>query len=132
MRIRYAADTDLERCQQIARQHAKWLPFVMRAQLADRAARRELFVAEVDGQVLGFASWHARRDGWNVVYDLAVDRDYQGQGIGRALLYAVPRPVRLKVTEDNPANAFYRNSGMALVGQETGRKRALNVWERRG
>lgn len=134
-RLRYGTPADVERCQQIARQFRAELPFVMLPQLRESARRRELFVAELDGKIVGFVRWHARRDGWQTVYDLAVSLDAQGLGVGRALLYAVPTPLRLKCTVDNePGNTFYAGAGMQLIhsaGTEAGAKRALNVWELR-
>lgn len=129
-RIRYGTVEDAARCQQIARRFRTELPFVMLPQLRESAAKRELFVAEADGEIVGFVRWHARKDGGSTLYDLAVSKDAQGQGIGRALLYAVPAPIRLKCTVDNDrANAFYKASGMQLAGQDSGKKRPLNLWE---
>jgi GNAT superfamily N-acetyltransferase len=130
--IRYGTENDIEACQRVARPYRKELPFITRAQLRQSIGKRELFVAEVSGQVIGFVRWHSRRDGWQTVYDLAVRQDYLGQGVGRALLYSVKAPLRLKCTQDNTvANRFYANAGMQLSGVEQGKKRALNVWEMR-
>lgn len=134
MLIRRATLDDIADCQRITRLPGvrEYLPFVMRSQLADAVARRSLLVAEADGAIAGFVHYRTRRDGWSVVYDLAVNPEAQGQGIGRALLYAVPAPVRLKCTADNPANRFYTRAGMMLAGTETARSgRQLNVYERR-
>lgn len=131
-RIRYGTLDDVEACQRIARQYRKELPFINRAQFRQSIAKRELFVADWSGDVVGFVRWHARKDGWNTIYDLAVSGDLVYLGIGRALLYAVPAPIRLKCTVDNDtANRFYAGAGMQLVGTEQGKKRALNIWELR-
>lgn len=128
--IRYGTPDDVDGCQRIARSYRKELPFISRPQLRQSIGKRELFVAEWNGDVVGFIRWHARRDGWQTVYDLAVDCTLTQQGIGRALLYTVPAPLRLKCTIDNDtANRFYGNAGMQLAGVEQGKKRALNVWE---
>lgn len=130
--IRHATALDIPAINQIARQFNSELGFVSRNSLERAISNKELFVAEVGGGVAGFVNWHARRDGWQAIYELGVDRAYQGQGVGRALLYAVPCPVRLKCTADNSrANNFYRGAGMRLVGTETGRRRALNIYEMR-
>lgn len=130
--IRYGTLADVDACQQIARQHPKALPFISRAQLAQSISKRELHVAECGGQVVGFVRFHSCRDGWQSLYDLAVHQVYHGQGIGRALLYSVRAPIRLKCTQDNTfANHFYASAGMQLARTEQGKKRALNVWELR-
>jgi GNAT superfamily N-acetyltransferase len=131
MMIRYALVADIPAVQGIARQHSKMLGFVRRASLERAIDKRELFVANLDGKIAGFVNWHARRDGWSTIYELATDKACQGQGVGRALLYAVPCPIRLKCTVDNPANRFYVNAGMNLARVEQGKKRALNVYELR-
>ena len=129
--IRLAHDGDFDAINRIARQWNIELGFVSRAMLAQSATARELYIAEKDDDVCGFVRWHRRRDGWNTVYEIAIDKARRGQGIGRALLDAVPRPVRLKCTVDNAtANAFYAAQGMILARVEQGKRRRLNVWER--
>lgn len=131
--IRYATIDDVARCQQIAREHRDVLPFVSLPQLRERAAKNELFVAVLDDEVVGFVSWHARQDGWQTIYDLAVSRSAQGLGIGRNLLFSVPTPLRLRVTQDNErAVQFYEHAGMIQMGAETSRSgRKLWVYEMR-
>jgi GNAT superfamily N-acetyltransferase len=143
LRIRLGVAADAERCQQIARQWRDELPVLTRVHFTDAvkpSGNRRLYVAEVDSRVVGFVRWNATgrglNAGYNVVYDLAVDRAYHGLGIGRALLYAVPTPIRLKCTLDNAGgNRFYASAGMVLARVEThdeqGRAlaRPLNVWQ---
>lgn len=129
--IRLAHPGDFDAITRIARQWNSELGFVSRAMLAQSVGAQELYVAEKEGETCGFVRWHRRRDGWSTVYEIAVDKTRRGQGIGRALLDAVPRPVRLKCTVDNAAaNAFYAAQGMTLARVEQGKRRRLNVWER--
>jgi GNAT superfamily N-acetyltransferase len=129
--IRHASLEDIPAIKRIAYQYRQELGFVNRAALGEAVTRRELYVCELpDGAIAGFVRWHARRDGWHTIYEIAVDKDHAGRGIGRALLYAVPTPIRLKCTVDNEAgNRFYAGAGLVLAATEPGRKRALNVWE---
>lgn len=130
--IRHANLDDLSTIETTTRQYPDELAFVRWVALIRDLYRHELFVAEIDSQVVGFVRWHACRDGWSTIYDLGVDRDFTQRGIGRALLYAVPCPIRLKCTADNErANRFYQHAGMTLAGTESGRKRPLNVWQMR-
>lgn len=130
--IRLATIADIPPIQQIARQFSQGLGFVRRGSLERAISKNELYVADVGGGPIGFVNWHARLDGWSTIYEIGVHRDHHGQGIGRALLYAVPAPITLKCTTDNAqANKFYAGAGMRLEGVETGRKRNLNIWRMR-
>lgn len=128
--IRFAVESDLPRIKQIANQWKNELGYVNIAGLKRTLARRSLVVAEYNGYVVGFVNYWARRDGIQTVYEIAVDRARQGEHIGAGLLAAVPGPIRLKCTTDNPANAFYEAQGFTCVGTEPGKKRALNVWRK--
>ena len=133
-RIRVGAPADVKECQRIARREIK--SFLTRPALVTACGKRELYVATIDERAVGFAYWHkvtrGENAGWNVLYDIAVDRSYQHLGIGRALLYAVPTPVRLKCPAGFASNAFYVHAGMTCAGQALTRGgKALNVYERR-
>ena len=128
--IRYATEVDIPAVKKIANQYRNELGFVMIPALKEAIARLELYVAVMGQQVVGFVNFRTRRDGWHTVYEIAVHRDWKGQGIGSALLNAILDPVRLKCTVDNPANNFYEKEGFTLVRTEDGRTRRLNVWER--
>lgn len=128
--IRYAAVADVDACQQIAREFRLELPFVMRVQMQKSIAQREMFVAEVGGNVVGFARFHARRDGLHTLYDLAVTKAAQQQGVGAWLVQAIPTPIRVRTTVDNEAaNRFYRRLGFRYIATEPSKKRAINLYE---
>lgn len=126
MRIRRITLADLDICQKIGRQASHNVGRVWRDKLL-----AESFVAEVEGEVVGFVNYHARQDGWQTIYHIAVHHDFQGKGIGRALLYAVPCPIQLDCVQGNPANEFFVNAGMRLAGIEEGNRSPLNVYEMR-
>lgn len=129
--IRWGVENDLPAIKKIANQFKSELGYVMYPSLRRAIASRELFVAEYGRDVVGFVNWHKRRDGWHTIYEIAVRRERHGEHIGKALLSAVPKPLRLKCTVDNEAaNAFYASQGLNLVRVEQGRKRELNVWEK--
>lgn len=130
--IRLGTSEDVYVCQKITRQFRNEFPFVTLASLREAAARHSLHIALLDGEIAGFCSFRQCRDGWQTIYELAVKREAHGLGIGRALLYSVPAPIRLKTTVDNArANRFYSNAGMKLVETIQGRKRPLNVYHLR-
>lgn len=125
--IRRGAVADADACYRIAiAQPRGTLPKLLRVNFVESAERGELHVAERNGDVVGFARFHARRDGWHTLYDLAVHPDHQRAGMGRSLLYSVPVPVRLKCPATSAANTFYHNAGMIHVGQDGD----LNLYER--
>lgn len=130
-RIRHATLDDKSRLLEIAHQYRAELGYVHPVALSEHITKRTVLVAEWFGNVWGFVDYHARRDGWQTIYHLVVDKHMLGQGLGRQLLYAVPCPMRLKVTQSNPANAFYTGAGMQFVRTEAGKKQALNVYELR-
>jgi len=53
------------------------------------------------------------------IYSLAVDPDYQGQGIGKQLIASITAPeIRLEVREDNhKAIEFYKKQGFEEFGK---------------
>lgn len=118
--VRYAAESDIPGIKAIANQYKNELGFVNSAALKESLARLELFVAVINDAVVGFVNWHHRRDGQNVVYEIAVHRDFTRRSIGQALLEAVPSPRRLKCTVDNPANEFYARSSGSSDGPRLG------------
>lgn len=132
--IRHGTPTDVDLCQKMTRQHPKSFPFVMKSSLLECVQRQSLYIAEIEGLAVGFVSFRACRDGWQTIYELCVDKAWHGQGVGRALLYAVPCPIRLKCPADLEAsNRFYANAGMELKTIEIERqgkvlKRPLHIW----
>lgn len=128
--IRLAHAGDIQAIKRITNQYKNELGFVNSAALAESADRHELHIAEYNRLIVGFVRWHKRQDGVSTIYEIAVDRQHTGNGIGRALLCAVPEPTRLKCTVENRANAFYSAAGFTHDGTEPGRVRALNVWQR--
>lgn len=128
--LRLATAEDIAAVKKLANGYKSELGYVMVPALRESVQRRNLVIAEDAGQVVGFANYRACRDGWSTVYEIAVDKARKGEHIGAGLLAAVPGPVRLKCTTDNPANAFYERMGFTCVGSEDGRKRRLNIWHK--
>ena len=85
-------------------------------------------VAEVEGAVVGFISGgpiHELVDGYDAeVYAIYLLQEFQGKGIGRALLLDLARrldevgfrSLAVWVIEKNPATRFYERSGAIRVG----------------
>jgi phosphinothricin acetyltransferase len=100
-----------------------------RAWLAEHLARRSMYVAEVDGQVVGFACWGPwhQKEGYrhtveNSVYVLDA---YRGHGIGHQLMTALITAARdagahaivANVEAANDSSlALHRRLGYATIG----------------
>ena len=92
---------------------------------AIRAGR--VTVAEVDGEVVGMASWGPRRDHL-VLWKLYVLPEHQGRGVGSRLLESVIAQARedhdeiqLSYIDGNTdAGAFYRSKGFVEFDRESG------------
>jgi N-acetylglutamate synthase-like GNAT family acetyltransferase len=128
--VRWATAADIDAIRKIARQYDNELGRVHKGALETGIKRRSLIVATYSDRVVGFCNFWARRDGWQTIYEIAVDRTYRDQNIGAGLLAAVPGPIQLKCTTDNPANAFYEKQGFKHAGIDQGKKRPLNIWKR--
>lgn len=128
--IRYASTDDIPAVKKIADSYKKELGFVNRTALAEAIVKLEVYIAILDQKIVGFVHWHQRIDGWRTLYEIAVSPAYRGLGLGSFLLSAVATPVRLKCTQDNPANKFYESQGMQCIGVDPGRVRPLNIWQK--
>lgn len=97
-----------------------------------------IFLAKVDGKIVGFvagdANWFSRREGKRVgaIHEIVVDPEYQGHGVGTALLNTILEYFKKKgldtaelwVGDENyKAINFYKKFGF----QESGR---YNYWIR--
>ena len=129
--VRYAVPADIPSIKKIASKYSSQLGFVNRASLEDSIKRLSLIVAMQNGVVVGFANYRPRKDGVNVIYELATHPNRLRQKVGSALLSAVPYPTRLKTTTDNEsAITFYEANGFTITSTEQGRKRMLHIMER--
>lgn len=86
-----------------------------------RASADAQAVAELDGEIVGFASCGPSREkdlsGGVELFFIYLLTEHHGSGIGQALLEALERPEVLWVAADNPrAQAFYRRNHFAADG----------------
>jgi putative acetyltransferase len=139
MRIRPARPDDADDLQEVLCQ-PKVVAFTAQLPSARIGTRRQfleqagpddqVFVAEVDGRVVGSASLHVQRGKRRHVASLgiAVHDDFQGRGIGRALMAALLdladnflalHRVELEVMADNAAAIqLYDSLGFAVEGRK--------------
>jgi ribosomal protein S18 acetylase RimI-like enzyme len=102
--------------------------------LAQADGREGIFVAvREDGEIVGFASGGPNRDHHGKdegeLYAIYVQRDYQGQGLGRALWRRVAAWLAARnfhslvvwVYEKNPARGFYEAQGGQYLGRQRSR-----------
>lgn len=74
----------------------------------------------IDGVAeVAFVDWLLRLDGGVTINNIAVAASARRQGLARALIAVVPRPVRLVTNADNiPSNAFYASLGFVVLGKK--------------
>lgn len=128
VKVRYAEEDELLETQKVARQYLSKVGFVRLASLKEHQEKKTLKVIEVDGKIVGFVNFYLRKDGWTVIYELAVLKEFTNKGYARKLIESLPKPIRLKCPVDNESNEFYRHIGFTLLETVKGRKRDLNVW----
>lgn len=129
--IKNASLDDIDEIKKIADKYADEIGFVLRPALEENSKNKTLIIAKSKDKILGFCNYHKRGDGVNVIYEICVDYKYRGNGIARALINKIDKPIRLKCPLDNESNNFYVNIGFKLVDVEEGKKRKLNIWEKK-
>jgi len=118
LRIRQATLEDLPRIVDIG---AKAFPYIREPQnfFLDRLRNFWVFVAEVDGHVLGFVDVEVKRDEAKIA-GIAVDEAERGRGIGSALMsfaleflkkLGISRVTLLARASNEPAVKMYRKFG---------------------
>jgi N-acetylglutamate synthase-like GNAT family acetyltransferase len=135
---RRAEDEDLSGIKQLADREKTSLGFVHRQALIRSIERREVLVAGLAGDIIGFCQFYVRLDGMVTIHSVAVEAAWRRNGIGKQLLTRAghaasvrgAQHVRLKCPSDLEANAFYERVGFAQIGLEPGRQRPLTVWEK--
>ena len=136
MIIRKATVEDLESVNILVSIHRKEFGFIRKVSLACSVDRHEMLVAESDGEIVGFARYHHRRDTQTTLYDIAVSPAQRLNGVGRALIDALVDESRilgkqmivLRCPEELPANGFYAHIGFERWREEPGKRRKLIVW----
>jgi ribosomal protein S18 acetylase RimI-like enzyme len=141
--IRLAKLEDIEGAKRIAAQCANELGFVNIATLIEAQKRDWLLIAsryDTENQseeVIGFINFRIKKDNNCTLYDIAIKKEYRGEGIGKRLLddliwhvfVARGTEIILKCPADLPANNFYQRNNFKLYGTEAGRKRKLKIWK---
>jgi len=133
MRIRDAAARDAEALARLLAQlgyPADSEAISRRLTVLERSAADRLFVAEIDGEVVGLAGLHVSP---SVEYDesagkvsaIVVDRRHRGRGVGQALIGAVEAEARARgcvllflttAHRRKDAHQFYRRIGFEETG----------------
>jgi len=129
---------DISTVKQIVDKNRGAFGFVLRASLDQKLCRGEIIAAKNHDAVIGFITFHHRRDGWTTIHELCVEEMHRGLGLGRALVEAVQekahhagqKGIRLKCPLDLPANGFYTRLGFTRIAIENGKRRSLAIWEK--
>ena len=131
--------SDIDDVKRIADQHRAELGFHARQAYVDSLSKRELLIAKIDDQIVGFTRYHHRRDNRTTLYEIAVTPDARGKGIGHRLIDALTvdcqrvssRCLRLSCPVELSANRFYEAVGFIRSKRRSrrGRSRPLYEWE---
>ena len=137
--LRTANEQDIVNVKLLADANRRELGFHARQAFIESVAKQELIVAERDGNIVGSARFHIRRDRIATLYEVVTALNERRTGIGRLLMEAVyracqdkgARRLRLSCPIELPANAFYAALGMKRPAaySNPGRQRPLYVWE---
>ena len=85
--VRALEKSDAETCDAIMRSLPEWFSFEPGLQDCARAVRtNEGWVAELDGQLIGFATWEERTPKTAEITWMATDREHRGNGVGTAII----------------------------------------------
>jgi len=127
----------IDQAKRLADNNRDALGFVLRGSFVDAVQKGFAYVAVQGEHVLGFVLFHHRvRDTQTTLYDICVDEQHRGRGIGKALYDRVLQDCRINNREflqltcpaKLPSNAFYRNRGMTLHETKQGKTQMLNVY----
>lgn len=119
---------DIDGIKKIADKNANEIGFVLRPALEEHCKKGSLLVAKDKDKIIGFCNYNKRNDGVNIIYEICNDFKYRGNGIAKAMIEKIERPIQLKCPIDNESNNFYKHYGFNLVEIEDGKKRKLNIW----
>jgi len=115
----------------VFQEHRDELGFVNEAQCREK----DLYTERRDGSVVGAALVnHCVRKPQTTLYELAVLPEYRRDGIASTLIDSVARDspydkIIAKCPAELPANDFYASTGWEGTDRESGKNRALNVWQ---
>jgi len=135
--IRKATLADIDMLKELADTHKYELGFVRRPALIRSIERREVFVAENSAGVVGFVEYHHRQDAQTTLYHIVVCSEHRRLGIGRRLVQALvsdayecnQRVISLKCPVGLESNHFYKQIKFLQVNVQSGKERALVVWQ---
>jgi hypothetical protein len=122
--IRQAVLDDINDIKETAKRYTHELGFILRPVLEEAVSRQSLLYHPSGA----FCHYRRRKDGVTVIYEICTPVEVRGQGLARAMINKLKRPIQLKCPIDNQSNAFYAHLGFEKTGEEKGKKRKLNVW----
>lgn len=122
-----ATEQDLPWVLSLFAEHSKILgnPFWLKRSYRERG-HRLIVVREK-----GFAHYRVSEDGVRTLKEIAVSGSCKKQGIGKAMIDSIGRPITLKTDADNAeSNLFYEACGFLLVGRVKARSgKLMNVYQ---
>lgn len=126
--VRVLEPSDWPWVERVFKQHAKMLGnFFWMKQSYEKGRGRIWVVPEI-----GFIHLTYAKEGITVIQDIAIEKNAQRGGHGKALLSILKGVIKLKTDAENiQSNAFYKKYGFKLVGQVKSRKgKPINIYMR--
>lgn len=80
---------------------------------------------------MAFVHYKRRKDGVNVIYEIAVGSEFKRKGLGKMLLDHVGYPMELKTdVQHRESNAFYKGCGFYPAGEKRSRDglKRMRIW----
>ena len=130
--IRPARTEDVDGAKAVADRHKEELGFVRAPILHDAQKNQWLLVAVRNEKVIGFANFRIRQDNNATLYDIAVDKPYRKQNIGKRFIQRLTwlvnvaggEHVRLKCPQALPSEpGFTSNFNLSERARNRGKKR---------
>ncbi|HJR79994.1 MAG TPA: GNAT family N-acetyltransferase [Anaerolineales bacterium] len=138
--VRKAVSCDLASIKKLADCETRSLGFTVISAIVEGIELGFVFVAEVQGEVVGFQQYyHRKRDLQTTLYRKTVAKKWRRQGIATKLVDAVVEEAKklnrevifLKCPIDNESNKFHLRYGFKKIRVDSGKRRKLNVYEYR-
>ena len=120
---------ELESIYKVYRRCGQYFGWVRKNEMLDSMSKGYMYTIYIDDEIHGFCRFNHQRAGGVVIYEICLDEECRGKGIGRKIINKLPKPIKAKCPTNFESNNFYQHLGFILQGQEYTKKGTpLNIW----